>query len=101
VPQAARRRAIAELIFFAGINDARRCKEIASTWNINVRGINSACLLRRLYCYRPSWAEGLCGTSHVASCIPATSPQPQPAVVPKGPCDVPLNPPEDSLQVTR
>eukprot|EP00877_Chromochloris_zofingiensis_P012895 jgi/Chrzof1/785/Cz01g28220.t1 len=34
--QAAKRRAIAELIFFAGTNDARRCKQIASTWSIDV-----------------------------------------------------------------
>ncbi|GFH16870.1 uncharacterized protein HaLaN_13382 [Haematococcus lacustris] len=32
--QAARRRAIAELIFFAGVNDLRRCKQIVSVWNI-------------------------------------------------------------------
>lgn len=34
--QAARRRAIGELIFFAGTNDLRRCKQIASVWNIKV-----------------------------------------------------------------
>uniref|UniRef100_A0A7S0UV82 Protein kinase domain-containing protein n=1 Tax=Polytomella parva TaxID=51329 RepID=A0A7S0UV82_9CHLO len=34
---AARRRAIAELIFFAGANDLRRCKKISSTWNIKVK----------------------------------------------------------------
>mmetsp|Transcript_33425 Transcript_33425/g.73919 ORF Transcript_33425/g.73919 Transcript_33425/m.73919 type:complete len:522 (-) Transcript_33425:758-2323(-) len=35
--QAARRRAIGELIFFAGVNDLRRCKQIASVWNIKAR----------------------------------------------------------------
>jgi hypothetical protein len=34
--QAAKRRAIAELIFFAGTNDQRRCKQLAATWNIDV-----------------------------------------------------------------
>jgi len=34
--QAAQRRAIAELIFFAGVNDLRRCRQIAATWNIDV-----------------------------------------------------------------
>lgn len=34
--QAARRRAIGELIFFAGVNDLRRCRQIAQTWNIKV-----------------------------------------------------------------
>lgn len=34
--QAAKRRAIGELIFFAGVNDLRRCKQIVSTWNIKV-----------------------------------------------------------------
>jgi len=34
--QAARRRAIAELIFFAGVNDLRRCRQMAATWNIDV-----------------------------------------------------------------
>jgi hypothetical protein len=34
--QAAKRRAVAELIFFAGTNDAWRCKQLAGTWNINV-----------------------------------------------------------------
>jgi hypothetical protein len=34
--QAAKRRAIAELIFFAGTNDLRRCKQLAATWSINV-----------------------------------------------------------------
>ncbi|PNW85018.1 hypothetical protein CHLRE_03g168150v5 [Chlamydomonas reinhardtii] len=34
--QAARRRAIAELIFFAGVNDLRRCRQIAVTWNVKV-----------------------------------------------------------------
>lgn len=34
--QAAKRRAIGELIFFAGTNDLRRCKQIAKTWKINV-----------------------------------------------------------------
>ncbi|KAJ9508672.1 hypothetical protein QJQ45_027961 [Haematococcus lacustris] len=38
--QAARRRAIAELIFFAGVNDLRRCKQIVSVWNIKVRDPN-------------------------------------------------------------
>ncbi|MEW5309905.1 MAG: hypothetical protein WDW38_001748 [Sanguina aurantia] len=38
--QAARRRAIAELIFFAGTNDLRRCKQIATTWNIKVKDPN-------------------------------------------------------------
>jgi L-alanine-DL-glutamate epimerase-like enolase superfamily enzyme len=36
VVQAARRKAITELIFFAGINDARRCSEMAALWGINV-----------------------------------------------------------------
>jgi len=36
--QAAKRRAIAELIFFAGTNDQRRCKQLAATWNIDVSG---------------------------------------------------------------
>lgn len=35
--QAARRRAIGELIFFAGVNDLRRCRQIASTWNIRAK----------------------------------------------------------------
>jgi hypothetical protein len=35
--QAARRRAIGELIFFAGTNDLRRCKQIAGVWSIKVR----------------------------------------------------------------
>ncbi|GIL72919.1 hypothetical protein Vretimale_4568 [Volvox reticuliferus] len=35
--QAAKRRAIAELIFFAGVNDLRRCKQIAMTWNVKVK----------------------------------------------------------------
>jgi hypothetical protein len=34
--QAAKRRAVAELIFFAGTNDVWRCKQLAGTWNINV-----------------------------------------------------------------
>jgi len=34
--QAAKRRAIAELIFFAGVNDLNRCKQMCKTWNINV-----------------------------------------------------------------
>jgi hypothetical protein len=34
--QAAKRRAVAELIFFAGTNDSRRCKQIVATWNIDV-----------------------------------------------------------------
>jgi len=38
--QAARRRAIGELIFFAGTNDLRRCKQIASVWNIKVKDPN-------------------------------------------------------------
>jgi hypothetical protein len=37
--QAAKRRAIAELIFFAGTNDQRRCKQLAATWNIDVSGL--------------------------------------------------------------
>lgn len=35
--QAARRRAVAELIFFAGTNDLKRCRQIAKTWNIPVK----------------------------------------------------------------
>eukprot|EP00798_Chlamydomonas_sp_ICE-L_P014011 gene14011-19947_t len=35
--QAAKRRAIGELIFFSGTNDLRRCKQIASVWSIDVR----------------------------------------------------------------
>ena len=35
--QAARRRAIGELIFFSGTNDLKRCREIAKAWHINVR----------------------------------------------------------------
>lgn len=34
--QAAKRRAVGELIFFAGVNDARRCRQIVATWNIKV-----------------------------------------------------------------
>lgn len=35
--QAAKRRAIGELIFFAGTNDLQRCKSIAMAWGIDVR----------------------------------------------------------------
>lgn len=38
--QAARRRAVGELIFFAGVNDLRRCKQIANTWNIRCKDPN-------------------------------------------------------------
>ncbi len=41
--QAARRRAVSELIFFAGTNDLRRCKQIASVWNIKVRQLAGLC----------------------------------------------------------
>eukprot|EP00882_Tetradesmus_deserticola_P012625 GHRQ01013380.1.p2 GENE.GHRQ01013380.1~~GHRQ01013380.1.p2 ORF type:complete len:120 (+),score=26.89 GHRQ01013380.1:214-573(+) len=34
--QAAKRRAVAELIFFAGTNDVWRCKQLAGTWSIDV-----------------------------------------------------------------
>eukprot|EP00200_Dunaliella_tertiolecta_P005622 CAMPEP_0202350340 /NCGR_PEP_ID=MMETSP1126-20121109/7453_1 /ASSEMBLY_ACC=CAM_ASM_000457 /TAXON_ID=3047 /ORGANISM="Dunaliella tertiolecta, Strain CCMP1320" /LENGTH=516 /DNA_ID=CAMNT_0048942295 /DNA_START=80 /DNA_END=1630 /DNA_ORIENTATION=+ len=34
--QAARRRAIGELIFFAGVNDLARCRQLASVWGIQV-----------------------------------------------------------------
>ncbi|WIA29235.1 hypothetical protein OEZ86_011743 [Tetradesmus obliquus] len=40
--QAAKRRAVAELIFFAGTNDVWRCKQLAGTWNINVA--DSTCM---------------------------------------------------------
>ena len=34
--QAARRRAIGELIFFAGVNDKHRCKRIVDAWRIKL-----------------------------------------------------------------
>eukprot|EP01023_Acetabularia_acetabulum_P006292 TRINITY_DN12628_c1_g1_i3.p1 TRINITY_DN12628_c1_g1~~TRINITY_DN12628_c1_g1_i3.p1 ORF type:complete len:361 (+),score=47.93 TRINITY_DN12628_c1_g1_i3:31-1083(+) len=34
--QAVRRKAITELIFFAGVNDVSRCQQIVQTWNIDV-----------------------------------------------------------------
>ena len=40
--QAARRRAIGELIFFSGTNDLKRCREIAKAWHINVSRFHAA-----------------------------------------------------------
>lgn len=37
-PQAARRRAITELLFFASVGDTRRCQRIVRLWNLDVRG---------------------------------------------------------------
>lgn len=35
-PQAARRRAITELLFFASVGDMRRCQRIVRIWNLQV-----------------------------------------------------------------
>ena len=35
-PQAARRRAITELLFFASVGDLRRCQRIVRIWNLQV-----------------------------------------------------------------
>lgn len=35
--QAARRRAITELLFFASVGDIRRCQRIVRIWNLQVR----------------------------------------------------------------
>lgn len=35
-PQAARRRAITELLFFASVGDMRRCQRIVRIWNLPV-----------------------------------------------------------------
>lgn len=40
--QAARRRAITELLFFASVGDLRRCQRIVRIWNLNVRPVRRA-----------------------------------------------------------
>ena len=35
--QAARRRAVTELLFFASVGDLRRCQRIVRLWNLKVR----------------------------------------------------------------
>ena len=43
--QAAKRRAITELLFFASVGDLRRCQRIVRIWNLQARGVARRCLL--------------------------------------------------------
>ena len=43
--QAAKRRAITELLFFASVGDLRRCQRIVRIWNLQARSVARRCLL--------------------------------------------------------
>jgi hypothetical protein len=61
-PQAAKRRAVGELIFFAGTNDLHRCQQMCQVWNIDVSAQQGPASARQHMqaCYgpRPAAAAG-------------------------------------------
>lgn len=59
--QAALRRAIGELIFFAGVNDLQRCQKIVSAWGIKLDDNRCADYDRRT----PLCVPGCLSASHV------------------------------------
>ena len=48
--QAAKRRAVQELLFFASLGDMRRCQRIVRLWNLVVSLTRRDCVFLRLTC---------------------------------------------------